>query len=57
MDDPLLSASRWLFRVPVFAMFSVFSSARKFRVYQAVTKGKKNFPSKMETIGVREADG
>ena len=57
MDDPLLSASKWLFRVSVFAVFFCLFVCENSRIYPAGTKGEKNFPSRMEEIGIRESDG
>ena len=42
--------------VSVFAVFSVFC-LQMFRVYHVGTRGKKNFPSGMGEIGIREPDG
>ena len=60
MEDPLLSASRWLFLVPVFLYVFVtfcFSSCIHFFPYLAGTREEESFTSKMGEIGIREPDG
>ena len=52
MDDPLLSAGRWLCRVSIFAVFCL--SVCTFSL--PGTRDYKNVSSKMGAIAMRESD-
>ena len=54
MDNPLLSAERWLFSCAVFAVLSVFFC---LQIIILGTRGEKNFPLRIRAIGMREPDG
>ena len=57
MDDPLLSASRWLLCLSVFTcVFRIFSR-KLFFGYQAGTRSEENLLSSMGESGIREPDG